>query len=208
MSNLRNPWIDNKRLTVINFFSGPGTGKSTMAAALFAKMRKEGYKVELVPEVTKDLIWDEASHVFGEQDYIFALQHHLLRRLTRHDVDYVIIESSILMTLFYYPWDFPQSFRPFVEDVFKSYDNINIFLDRHVSVPYVQTGRNETEEQAKLIDENILRYFDVREEHQSNDGSQPLKLWRVTVGPPAADTCYRIVKSHTKPFSFPRKLDT
>jgi signal recognition particle GTPase len=34
------PWSENKNLTVINFFGGPGTGKSTTAAELFALMKK------------------------------------------------------------------------------------------------------------------------------------------------------------------------
>ena len=61
----RNLFHENKKLTVINFFGGPGCGKSTTAAELFAKMKKANYKVELVHEVAKDFIWEEAQHLFG-----------------------------------------------------------------------------------------------------------------------------------------------
>jgi RecA/RadA recombinase len=184
-------WHNNKKLTVINFFGGPGTGKSTLAAALFAKMKKEGGKVELNHEVAKDLMWERLYETFSEQDYIFALQHHMLRRLVDRNIDYVIVDSPLLFSLFYMPFDFPPSFRQFVEDVFYSYDNINIFLDRHDSVPYVQTGRNETEEQAKVIDNKMLQYFEM------NKGRIDFK--RVTVGVGVVDTCSRLVKSHIKP---------
>lgn len=39
---------------VINIFGAPGAGKSTTAAALFALMKLEGYKVELATEHAKD----------------------------------------------------------------------------------------------------------------------------------------------------------
>ena len=185
----RNLFHENKKLTVINFFGGPGCGKSTTAAELFAKMKKANYKVELVHEVAKDFIWEEAQHLFGEQDYIFALQHRLIRRLTRHDIDYAIVDSSLLNVLFYFPWDFPASFKQFAEEVFLSYDNINIFLDRNASIPYVQTGRNENEQQAKDVDRIVLEYF---------NNSPQLKLWRVTAGDAAVDTCYRIVRQHVR----------
>ncbi|TFG97417.1 hypothetical protein E4H12_08670 [Candidatus Thorarchaeota archaeon] len=187
----RNLFTDNKKLTVINFFGGPGCGKSTTAAELFARMKKGGYKVELIHEVAKDLIWEEAHHIFGEQDYIFALQHRLIRRLTRHDIDYAVVDCSILLGLFYYPWDFPPSFKQFVEDVFDSYDNINIFLDRSPDIEYVQAGRNETPEQALAKDNEMLDYF------ATNKGR--IDLWRTRAGQDASETCYRIVQQHVKP---------
>lgn len=188
----RNLFTDNKKLTVVNFFGGAGVGKSTTAAELFAKMKKGGYKVEFVHEVAKDLVWEEAHHVFGEQDYIFALQHRLIRRLTRHDIDYAVVDSSILTSLLYFPWDFPVSFKAFVEEAFASYDNINIFLDRSSDISYVQDGRNENEEQANAKDKEILDYFEAR--------PAMYKIWRVKAGNPAADTCYRIVEQHVKPY--------
>ena len=187
----RNLFTANKKLTVINFFGGAGVGKSTIAAELFAKMKKNNYKVELIHEVAKDLVWEEAFHIFGEQDYIFALQHRLTRRLTRHDIDYAIVDSSILLSLFYMPWDFPITFKPFVEEVFESYDNINIILDRNLAIPYIQAGRNESEEQAKAVDEQISRFFDF---------DRPLwKKHHVLAGETALNECYRIVEQHVKP---------
>ena len=45
---------------VINLCGGPGTGKSTLSANLFAKLKMAGVDVELAPEYVKDLVWEES----------------------------------------------------------------------------------------------------------------------------------------------------
>ena len=182
----RSTYHDNKNLAVVNFFGGPGCGKSTLAAELFAGMKKKNFNVELIHEAAKDFKWEDWDHIFGEQDYIFAHQHRLIRRLTRHDIDYAVVDSSILLSLFYMPSDFPRSFRPFVREVFDSYDNINIVLDRNPDIPYVQTGRNESEQQAIEIDQKVRQYF--------NDTDIPHH--RVMAGDTAVIDCMDIVASH------------
>lgn len=184
----RIPFSYNKKLTVINFFSGPGAGKSTTAALLFGLMKKEGFKVELVHEAAKDYVWEDWTHIFGEQDWLFAHQHRAIRRLVMHDIDYAITDSPILLGLFYLPDDFPASFLPFVRDVFDSYDNVNIFLDRNSDLPYIQTGRNESEQQAIDIDHRIRLYFE-----QEN-----IPKHHVLVGPDAPLECMHITKLHHK----------
>lgn len=184
--NVRTQYSANKELTVVNFFSGPGTGKSTLAAELFAGMKKQNFKVEHIHEAAKEYVWEEWSHIFGEQDYIFAHQHRLIRRLTRHDIDYAVVDSSILLSLFYMPDDFPQSFRPFVREVFDSYDNINIVLDRNPNIPYVQTGRNESEQQAIEIDQKVRRYF----------ADTGISYYRVMAGDGAVAECMDIIGAH------------
>lgn len=41
--------------TVINLIGSPGTGKSTIASELFAKMKWQGFDVELVSKCCKSL---------------------------------------------------------------------------------------------------------------------------------------------------------
>ena len=183
---IRPSYEDNKNLTVVNFFGGPGCGKSTTAAFLFGNMKVNDFKVELIHEVSKDFVWEDWGHIFGEQDWIFAHQHRLTRRLIGHDIDYAVVDSSILLSLFYMPDDFPQSFRPFVRDVFDSYNNINIFIDRNPDLPYVQAGRNEDERQAIEIDNRIRQYF-----KDTNTFA-----YHVQAGKNAAADCLDIVHRH------------
>ena len=45
----------------INFYGGPGIGKSTMAAKMFAALKTAGVKTELVGEFAKDLVYDRKA---------------------------------------------------------------------------------------------------------------------------------------------------
>lgn len=156
----RIPYTDHKQLTIINMFGGPGVSKSTTAAGLFHEMKKRHFKVELIPEWIKgEGVWENRASLFGDQDYIFAHQHRMQRRLIGHDIEYAITDSPILLSLFYMPPDFPESFRPFVREVFDSYDNLNIFIDRNPELPYTQAGRNENLDEAIQVDTNIRAYF-------------------------------------------------
>ena len=147
---------DNKKLTVINMFGGSGVGKSATAYKLAGLMKAKGLKAEYVPEFAKGEVWESKHHMFTEQDYMFAGQHRSIRCLVRHDVDFAVMDSSMLLGLAYLPEWFPKSFKPFLLDVYHSYDNVNIYLDRNPNIPYVQTGRNQNEEEAHQKDKEIL----------------------------------------------------
>lgn len=153
------PFSDNKKLTVINLLGGPGVGKSVLAAELFAAMKKRGFRVELIHEVAKDFTWERWYDLLGEQDYIFAHQHRLQRRLVSHDIDYVIVDSSLLLGLFYMPPDFPQSFRQFILDVYNSYNNMNFYIKRSDEFLYDPVGRNQTKSEAMEIDRKVYDYI-------------------------------------------------
>jgi ABC-type oligopeptide transport system ATPase subunit len=144
-------------MKVINIAGGPGCGKSTTAAGLFNIMKLQGFRVELVTEVAKDLTWDEAYKVRSNQLRTFALQDHSLRRL-KGKRDYVITDSPLWLSLLYCDKEeFPEWFSSLVWSVFGEYDNLNFFLRR--TKPYSTEGRTENEEEARLVDLASRRLF-------------------------------------------------
>lgn len=151
---------------VINFYGGPGAGKSTLAAELFGYMKSKRLNVEYVSEFAKDLVWREAKAVLDDQLYVFAKQHHRMYILL-NQVDYIITDSPLLLSLHYgckamtkFRTDDPYSdawFNMFMNLVFytiENYDNTHFFVDRK-DRKYVQQGRYQTEDEAKQVDESI-----------------------------------------------------
>lgn len=147
--------IENKNLKVINLFAGPCAGKSVIAAELFANMKKANYNVELVHEVAKDFVWDQRPrHHFREQALITAQQDWLFRRLVLSGVEWAVSDTSLLLAMLYKPDYYPLSFETFLLDLYNSYTNINFFVQR--SHPYQQLGRNETADEAKEKDWEMM----------------------------------------------------
>ena len=49
----------NKNTLLVNFYAGPGAGKSTGAAYIFAKLKMKGIDSEYVSEYAKDRVWQD-----------------------------------------------------------------------------------------------------------------------------------------------------
>lgn len=144
---------------VVNLFGGPGTGKSTTAAALFAELKFRGVNCEYAQEYAKDKAWEFGTahagvpKVFQAQEYIFGKQHFRLRRCAE-DVDVIITDCPLFLGLIYMPENFPiPSLRPAIREAYDMYDNLNVFLVRNK--PYNPKGRFQTEDKAKELDVQI-----------------------------------------------------
>ncbi len=87
---------------VINMISGPGSGKSTLAAELFVYMKKRGYKVEYLQEYAKKLVWRGKLHILDNQHIVSYKYYRSIKAIYDcEDVDYVILDSSLLNGLYY-----------------------------------------------------------------------------------------------------------
>jgi len=147
---------------VINLFGGPGTGKSTTAAHLFALMKLKGINCELVTEYAKERVWEDLhlkNHVA-----ILAEQYTRLWRL-QGKVDYIITDSPLFL-LQYYAKDVDGLFLDFSEELFHSFDNIDVFLNRVKK--YNPKGRLQNLKDAKKID-SFFRQFQYDFEVDADD---------------------------------------
>lgn len=142
---------------IINMFGGAGAGKSTIAAELFAAMKKLGMSVELVTEVAKDIVHEgRMDHMMYCQDKISADQNFRQYRVNGQ-YDYIITDSPVLLGIFYTPDNYYPSFQRLVIEKFQSYNNINVYLDRTAN--YDPRGRYQDEEGANRLSNNILTYL-------------------------------------------------
>lgn len=142
--------------TYINILGGPGVGKSTIAAELFARFKKQGKSVELVTEFVKDLVWENRTETLQIQPYVSMKQFRNLARL-KGKVDYVITDSPLIKDSVYarlYAPDLPQAYHDLLFNLHSSLgDSINILLFREHE--YDTEGRYQTELEAKSIDKQI-----------------------------------------------------
>lgn len=147
-------------MKVINFFGGPGCGKSTTASWLFHQLKTYngyGLRCEYVTEFAKDLTYEENYKALSCQEYVFGNQLWRMKRL-KGKTDVVITDSPLLLSIFYDDRQL-EPFENVVLTNFDDFENINIFLERPSE--YKEDGRNESEYEAKEIDKNIIRYFMV-----------------------------------------------
>lgn len=149
-------------MLVVNIFGGPCCGKSTTSAGVFSQLKKRNYNVELVTEYAKDMVWEKRQAVFDNQIYIFGKQHHRLWRL-KDQVEVAITDSPLLLSLIYNidKSEIGKSLNDLVLNTYKSFNNLNFFLNRIGE--YNTIGRNQTENEAKEIDNEIKRVLDTHE---------------------------------------------
>lgn len=156
-------------MKVINFFGGPGVGKSTVASGLVHCMKTCHILAEHAQEFAKEKIHEGAQHLLAEQNFVFAHQEHRLHILRGH-ADIAVSDSPLPLSIHYAPKDYPASFSRFVLDVFSGYDNVNYFIERNPSFGYQQEGRLQSQEQSDgvaaglraLLDSNGIPYRRVQ----------------------------------------------
>lgn len=136
-------------MIVLNMFAGPGTGKSTTAAGVFAELKHRGRRAELVTEVAKEMCYDRLPHPF-DQRVILREQYRRLDRL-RGQVDVVVSDAPLLFGLIYATGDTDTpAFKADVRERFHEFENLNFFLNR--VKPYATYGRTQDESEARALD--------------------------------------------------------
>lgn len=161
-------------MKIINLFGSPGSGKSTLCSGLFYEMKIAGLDVEIVTEYAKDMVWENRTNILADPIYMLAKQHRRILRLVGL-VDYIVIDSPILLSHFYLPDVCPyrDTLEKLVDEVYHMYDNINIFINR--SHQYSDVGRRETENESDVISNKIKTFL-----HQSGIGFHEVESHRIT----------------------------
>ena len=169
---------------VINLFGGPGCGKSTTMARLFADLKSQGMNVEMVSEFAKDLVYELRQETMKDELYIFAKQHHRMFRVNGK-VDIIITDRPLLLTNIYVSLYLPKdeysiNLRKLVRSTFKTFNNINILLDR-TGIEYKgDEARLQSLKESEEIDEMTKDELNVSNEEyytiQTNDYEKILEV--------------------------------
>ena len=154
-----------KRPIVVNLIAAPGTGKSTIAAGIFEKLKWNNVNAELVTEFAKDKVWEENPAPFkdGGQLYLLGKQFYRMHRC-RDNVEVIVTDSPLCLASYYLRQIHdPQvitdvkSFDNIVKNLIDSFDNMNFFLNRKKK--YNPKGRFQTEEESDKIAAELWDFF-------------------------------------------------
>jgi len=150
--------MGNKPL-IINLFGSPCSGKSTIAALLFYKLKADGYKCELVTEYAKDKTYENNVMALSDQIYVFAKQNYRINRIVKDgEVDVIITDSPLLLSTYYNSDETTKKeLDNLVKTVVGSHRNMNIFLKRFGE--YQQYGRTQTKEESEKMSDEMYSMF-------------------------------------------------
>lgn len=157
------------KVHIINLFAGPGAGKSTLASGIFHELKKQGVVCEYVTEYAKDAVYDLHHETLKNQFFVSAQQHHRIWRVANYHIkrneDVIIItDSPFLQGVMYMDpklenngllMNFLMAEHLQMQG-FNNYSQQSFFLKRQKE--YQSSGRNQTEEEAREIDERLLDF--------------------------------------------------
>ena len=155
---------------VINLFAGPGVGKSTTAAKVFAELKMKGINCEMALEFAKDKVWEESFRTMDDQIYIFGKQFHRIWRL-KDKVDVIICDSPLPISIVY-DKENSEAFHTLIMEQFNKFANVNYYIER--STEYQESGRVQTKEEAEKVDKIVLDVFnkyDIKYKSINIDGA-------------------------------------
>ena len=180
---------------IINLFGGPGIGKSSIAAGITYKLKKNHISCDNPYEFPKLLAWDENHSAIRDQLYVLANQHRGIVK-SFGKVDYIVLDSPILLSLtyknYYQSNEYPatlygKAFDKMVLDTFNQYDNINIVLQR-------ADGNHNNKERYQNLEESK----DLDKVIENSLISNGIQYYSVKVGKNTVKDIMRIIKNEKR----------
>ena len=168
-------------MIAINLYGGPGTGKSTTAAHLFALMKHKGYVPELITEFAKELTYDNRHDILdGNQMLVTGTQYEKMRRMSSTKVDCIITDSPLLLGSVFCKPELRDAYDHILYHHYREFDNLNIFLVRQKA--YCTVGRSQSEDEAVAYDDIIRRGLEMWDDYHEvvadeHAAQNILKIW-------------------------------
>lgn len=91
----------------LNFYGGPSSGKSTLAARVYACLKEMNHRAEMVQERAKELVYEGRDmKKLSEAERLALLADQLLREERVKHVKFMITDSPMLLTAYFHPHDY------------------------------------------------------------------------------------------------------
>lgn len=141
------------------FHAGPGSGKSTIAARVFAEMKIRGHDCEHVSEFVKTMAHEGRFPRSYDQVHIFGEQIHREDIALRH-VDFIVTDCPLLMCCAYAEfYNAPSAVHlsEITSDFEMDFPAMNFYLER--TVDYKNEGRYQNLQQAIEFDGHLMSFM-------------------------------------------------
>jgi len=142
----------------INLLGGPCSGKSTLAAWIFAELKMQGIEIEHVYESVKAWTFIGRPPQSFDQVYLFGKQLHMEDIVLRSNKNVSIVsESPILLSCCYaknYGLPGWEHLIALSQEFEKKFPSLNFFINRG-NCPYITNGRFQDFEASQTMDRII-----------------------------------------------------
>lgn len=149
----------SRKVRRICLYGGPGAGKSTAAAWLFASLKKKHLNIELVQEYVKTWSYENRPPTSFDQVYLLAKQMRKEDIVLRNNVDLIVTDSPLFLSTCYAKRYNAPCWRP-LRDLSLEFDStyrpLNIMLKRKEE-SYSRDGRWQTLDEAIAMDVFIAK---------------------------------------------------
>ena len=147
----------------INFFAGPGAGKSTTAAWLFSELKRRGYSIELISEYVKSWVYLNRMPKAFDQVYLFGKQMHFEDKVLSSGVQNIITDSPIFLSHIYAGMfsgidGLSESLWKLAKLYDEAHPSVSIYLQRN-DKEFRTEGRWGNLEGAKKVDEQVWDFI-------------------------------------------------
>lgn len=146
---------------IITLYGGPGVGKSTTSAHIFAELKQRQTSVELVREYVKKWAW-QGRKISGYDEFYFVGKQIHEESTLFGKVDYIVTDKPLVMDIYYSQRYASPTIAAGIRAAVTSFyaaaaedghQHLHVFLTR--SKAYDPRGRYEDEATARQMDGEI-----------------------------------------------------
>jgi thymidylate kinase len=162
----------------VNLFAAAGFGKSTLAEATSALLRRAGISVELVREHSKELHWQ--GRLWTTEQFLITAEQWRREAELEGKVAVVLTDSALPLGLLHAPASYRSHLGSILETLTAPWRRTDVLLERVAGDAYQRVGRDEDLAQACETQKEVRELVRVWSRGDfltlSMDGDAPAKL--------------------------------
>lgn len=142
-------------MIIVEFFGGPGSGKTTLASSAFSYYKRQAKSVEFTREYAQELIYEGREHLLPYQFVVAAGQYRKYKELELSGANIVFSDTSLSLSKIYArPGRIKKHLIPLLDEAEKEFEIIKVFVQR--KKPFDTQGRVHSEEESQQLDLEII----------------------------------------------------